>query len=503
MNRRDFLYRSAVLGAVGLLPFPITHTFARPTYKIKLPIPPILYADEKGNVELSILQGETHWDDTRKATTFGINGTILGPTIRVRTNDNVRITVKNQLKEVTTLHWHGLLVPGSKDGGPQQMIQSGESWQTEFRISQPAATCWYHPHTHQRTGYQVAMGIGGFLLIDDEVSITLPLPKEYGVDDIPLVIQDKRLGSDGEIDYKLDAVSASVGWFGNTMLTNGVISPEIVLPKGWVRFRLLNGCNARILVLATSDKRPMHVVASDGGFLSEPVTLDTITLLMGERFEVLVDTRDGKPFDILSLPTNQIGMSLPPFDKPISVLSCRPLLDENDAKLPETLSLLDEVEVPKNIKQRNISLTMDHQLHMYGMAEFSRRYGSGGMMNMMGNQSPNQEQLLTSNSINGRAFMLGEPEFDVKRGHYEIWSISGMMTHPFHVHGTQFRILSENGREPAPHRRGWKDIVLVNSGESKILVKFDHISHQSHAYMAHCHLLEHEDTGMMLSFTVS
>lgn len=97
------------------------------------------------------------------------------------------------------------------------------------------------------------------------------------------------------------------------------------------------------------------------------------------------------------------------------------------------------------------------------------------------------------------------PMFAAAKGQYERWVISGegdMMLHPFHIHGTQFRILSENGSAPAAHRAGWKDTVRVEGGISEVLVKFDHEASQEHAYMAHCHLLEHEDTGMMLGFTV-
>ena len=73
---------------------------------------------------------------------------------------------------------------------------------------------------------------------------------------------------------------------------------------------------------------------------------------------------------------------------------------------------------------------------------------------------------------------------------------------PVHIHGTQFRILNENGQPPVAHRSGWKDTVRVEGGVSKVLVKFNHCAPANFPYMAHCHILEHEDTGMMLGFTV-
>ena len=110
-----------------------------------------------------------------------------------------------------------------------------------------------------------------------------------------------------------------------------------------------------------------------------------------------------------------------------------------------------------------------------------------------------------ANKINGQAFDMNKPMFAAAKGQYERWVISGvgdMMLHPFHIHGTQFRILSENGKPPAAHRAGWKDTVKVEGNVSEVLVKFNHDAPKEHAYMAHCHLLEHEDTGMMLGFTV-
>ncbi len=164
------------------------------------------------------------------------------------------------------------------------------------------------------------MGLAGLVLIEDEESGRLLLPKQWGIDDVPVIVQDKKFTAAGEIDYQLDVMSAAVGWFGDTLLTNGALYPEHAAPRGWLRLRLLNGCNARSLNFATSDKRPLYVVASDGGLLAEPVKVDELPVLMGERFEVLVDTSDGKPFDLVTLPVSQMGMAIAPFDKPQPVL---------------------------------------------------------------------------------------------------------------------------------------------------------------------------------------
>ena len=318
-------------------------------------------------------------------------------------------------------------------------------------------------------------------------------------------------------------MSAAVGWFGDTLLTNGAIYPEHAAPKGWLRLRLLNGCNARSLNFAASDQRPLYVVASDGGLLAEPVKVSELPMLMGERFEVLVDISDGKPFDLVTLPVSQMGMAVAPFDKPHPVLRIQPLRVTASGILPDTLAAVPALPSLNGLTQRKLQLSMDPMLDMMGMQALMNKYGDQAMTGMhhgqsMGHMNMDHSKMghmnhgggkgfdfHNANRINGQAFDMHTPMFAAQKGQYERWVISGegdMMLHPFHIHGTQFRILSENGQAPAAHRTGWKDTVRVEGGISEVLVKFEHDAPQEFAYMAHCHLLEHEDTGMMLGFTV-
>ncbi|KID04171.1 multicopper oxidase [Hafnia alvei] len=540
MLRRDFIKLTAMLGASSALPLWSRAAFAAD--HPALPIPALLTPDGAGKIALNVQTGSMKWKAGMQTPTWGINGPLLGPAMRLQRGKDVAINVTNALPEATTMHWHGMEIPGTSDGGPQAVIEPGKMWTAEFKVDQPATTAWFHPHTHGLTGRQVAMGLGGLIIIDDEESTKLPLPKEWGVDDVPVILQDKRLDTKGHIDYQLDIMTAAVGWFGDMMLTNGAIYPQHLAPRGWLRLRFLNGCNARSLNLATSDGRPLYVVGSDGGLLGEPVKLTELPILMGERFEVLVDTRDGKAFDIITLPVKQMGMTLPPFDRALPVLHIQPTLKSNEAKLPDVLVNMPAVPAVDNVKTRWLQLMMDPQLDMMGMQMMMQRYGMASMAGMdmkghgnmagmdhgqmqgqmahgqmghgkmnhggmeQGNQMAPGYDFMHGNKINGIAFDMAKPMFDVKRGTYEKWTISGegdMMLHPFHIHGTQFRILSENGKPPAAHRSGWKDTVRVEGWRSEVLVKFDHEAPKERAYMAHCHLLEHEDTGMMMSFTVS
>ncbi|MEI7375569.1 multicopper oxidase CueO [Dickeya chrysanthemi] len=551
MRRREFIKLATMLGAANLLPWWSRSVWAdeRPI----LPVPPLLSPDAGGNLALKLQTGTMRWLAGLETATWGVNGGFLGPALRLEQGQAVTLNVTNALPETTTLHWHGLEIPGNADGGPQAEITPGSTWSAAFRVEQPAATAWFHPHTHGVTGRQVAMGLGGLILIQDVASRALPLPSQWGVDDIPLILQDKRLDAKGQIDYQLDVMSAAVGWFGDLMLTNGARYPQHHAPRGWLRLRVLNGCNARSLTLAAGDGRPLYVIASEGGLLAEPVQVSALTVLMGERFEVLVDARDGKTFDMVTLPVTQMGMSLPPFDQPLPVLRIQPTLQPGAGQLPETLASLPALPSTSGLKTRQLQLTMDPQLDMLGMQALMQRYGMQAMagMNMAehgsmsgmsmpsgsgqngmnhgnmnhGNMnhgdmnhsamnhgamnSPTGQaalDIMSANRINGAAFQMGQPMFEVKRGELEVWSISGqgdMMLHPFHIHGTRFRILSENGKPPAAHRQGWKDIVHVEGARSEVLVQFNHPAPKERAFMAHCHLLEHEDTGMMMSFTVS
>ncbi|MGL5811812.1 MAG: multicopper oxidase CueO [Aeromonas sp.] len=539
MNRRDFLIRSALLGLAGTLPLSYAR-FLSAAEAPSLPIPPLLAPDAQGNIALTAKSGLTAWRG-KEAVTWGYNGALLGPTLKLRTDQAVQLHTLNQLPETTTVHLHGLEIPGDADGGPQAMIGPGETLTSRFTVTQPAATCWYHPHAHGKTGRQVAMGLAGLILIDDEESARWPLPARWGINDLPVVIQDKRLDDKGQIDYRLDEMSAAVGWFGDLPLVNGALAPQHVAPRGWVRLRVLNGCNARSLRLALGGNQPFYVIASDGGFLPEPVRLTELEVLMGERFEVMVELKD-KAVELLALPVSQMGMALPPFDQPLPLLTLLPSTQSITASLPDSLRAIPPLP-PKgdNWTRRHFQLSMDPALDRIGMQRLMETYGQKAMgsmsmeMHAAGGEDPHAmhkmagmksmkgmdhgamgmadaersglgDALLSANRINGQAFEMGVPAFAATRGQPELWTLSGkgdMMLHPFHIHGARFRILKENGRAPLLHRSGWKDMVRVEGDESEVLIQFDHPAPKERAYMAHCHLLEHEDTGMMLSFTVS
>ena len=220
MQRRDFLKYSAALSVASALPLWSRAAFA--AEHPVLPIPNLLTPDARNQVKLVVQAGKTTFGP-HNATTWGYNGNLLGPAIQLRKGKALTVNIHNTLNEETTVHWHGLEVPGEVDGGPHGIIKPGGQRTVTFTPEQRAATCWFHPHQHGKTGHQVAMGLAGLVLIEDDESRLLRLPKQWGIDDVPVIVQDKKFTADGQIDYQLDVMSAAVGWFGDTLLTNGAI----------------------------------------------------------------------------------------------------------------------------------------------------------------------------------------------------------------------------------------------------------------------------------------
>lgn len=168
-------------------------------FNVALPIPPLLEgsmlkAGEK-SLKLDVGESEMTFFPGYTTPTLGYNGPYLGPTIKVRNGENFDITVNNNLRQRTSVHWHGLHVPAEWDGGPRQEIRPGGTWNPRFTINQPAATLWYHPHAMGLTGEHAYMGLAGLFVIEDEVSDNLLIPDTYGVDDFPIVLQDRRFST--------------------------------------------------------------------------------------------------------------------------------------------------------------------------------------------------------------------------------------------------------------------------------------------------------------------
>lgn len=395
--------------------------------------------------------------------TWGFNGDYLGPTLRAARGERVRVNVRNDLSEPTTVHWHGMHLPAEADGGPHQMVEPGSTWSPTWEIDQPAASLWYHPHPHGRTEEHVNRGLAGMFLIDDpDTEAAERLPHEYGVDDVPLVVQDKRFDGDGSIQD---------GGTGRDLLVNGTYGPYLGVRTERVRLRLLNASTARVFAFGFSDGRDFQLIGSDGGLLPSPVAMDRIRLSPGERAEVVVGMRPGETVTLRSFPP----------DLGTSAISSwfNGGRDEFDVL---QLRSEDRLEPSARVPAR---LAPAPDLDLTGATTRSFR--------------------LQGRNINGESMDMARIDEVVELGSTEVWEVSNTdgEYHNFHVHDVQFQVLSIGGGDPPPELSGWKDTVyLPPEGTARLALRFTDYADPDTPYMYHCHLLAHEDNGMMGQFVV-
>ncbi|MFT5195583.1 MAG: blue copper oxidase, partial [Candidatus Promineifilaceae bacterium] len=227
----------------------------------------------------------------------------LGPTIRLKKGQKVRIHLQNQLPFPTIAHWHGQHLPEEMDGHPLYSIESGETYVYEFEVNNRAGTYWYHPHPHGHTGAQVYFGLAGLFIIEDEEEQAYDLPR--GEFDVPVVIQDRTFKDDGELQYIDNGHQVMAGFWANSLMINGRRDFLQKVSTQPYRIRLLNGSNARIYKLAWDDDTPVTVIGTDGGLLGAPVTREYVMLAPAERLELWVDFAgldNGSKKSILALP---------------------------------------------------------------------------------------------------------------------------------------------------------------------------------------------------------
>ena len=484
LTRRQFAICSAGVVSGGLvwgrLAQSASDHFDRP-----LPIPRLIDAAKLGNaVNLRAALGRHAFVEGKPTKSYGYSAPVLGPVIRLRRGDEVQMTVENALDVDTTVHWHGLLVPGDVDGGPHQVIKAGGTWSPKLKIDQPASTAWFHPHLHHDTGRQVYMGLAGLIIVEDGSDASLGLPRTYGLDDLPIILQDRSFECDGSLLYDLDALTVQYGLRGYRIVANGVLSPVAKVPSGLVRLRILNAANAQNFELRFSDQREFRVIASDGGFLETPVAVRHLRISPAERFEILVDFANRKSVMLETGPDTAMGIfgavSQDDTSEFVPIVRFEPTATQAPVRqLPSRLVTPAVADQLKAVRRRQFKLAIG--LCASGPA-------AGEMSTMSG-------------TINGKPHDLARIDVETQLGTTEIWEINAIgAAHSFHVHGAAFRILLLADAPPPAHLAGWKDVVLVED-TADLLVAFNRPATRDHPFMYHCHILEHEDAGMMGQYT--
>jgi blue copper oxidase len=361
-------------------------------------------------------------------------------------------------------------LPAAADGGPHQPIRPGATWSPSWEIDQPAATLWYHPHPHGRTEDHVYRGLAGLLLLEDPQANSLTLPKRYGTDDIPLILQDKRFDADGQLDFGEHPLS-QIGRLGDQLLVNGTHDPHLTITSQRVRLRLLNASTARVYNIGFTDDRAFDLIATDGGLLERPHRTTRVQLSPSERVEIVAEFRPGERVVLRSFPPD---LGLDAFQGRFAGAD-----DSFDLLQIRAATLTPSPPVPARLARHE-------QLHQAD-ATRTRRF-----------------DLNDDDAINGQPMDMGRIDQTVTLDTTEVWEVrnrSGNL-HTFHVHGVQFKVVEQAGAPP-PTLAGWKDSVFIPpASTTRLLVRFTGYADPALPYMFHCHLLQHEDDGMMGQFVV-
>jgi bilirubin oxidase len=485
-NRRRFLLGTAAVGfsaaGLGLYSSVIRGPNIKEAPKSKLAIPLLMDTKQNSKLEIKIQDGLHQFFPNIGSKTKGFNSNYLGPTLRMYKGETTEVTFVNELDDPTTIHGHGLHVDGRWDGGPQSVIKPKHQITNQYAIVQQASTNWYHPHLMGKTAEQVHSGLAGIIIIEDENSLALDLPKSYGIDDIPLIVQDRTFVKGVMSPYEVSAEQVMDGLKEETVVVNGTVAPFHNVPAGWVRLRLLNASNARYHRFKLNNGDSFFKIATEGGFLETPVKMNSLVMGPGERNEILVD--------MAAVKINTLLVEFAEGEDNVFTMLFKSSQIALELRATSTLDAHREVpSILNKIKYHNVSEVEVTREFVLQMGEG----GHGGQMTAASSMMTINNQSMNMNVINhsGRTEQL------------ELWRIRGQdMRHPFHMHGTSFLILSQNGSAPKPEDKGWKDTVDIDEGVTEVLLKFKVTASEQYPFMYHCHILEHEDAGMMGQFSV-
>ncbi len=460
-----------------------------------LVIPPII----TGTVfNLEIQNGVSQFYNGINTPTYGINGPLLAPTLIVNKGDKITLNVTNNLKGTgnsTTIHWHGLHVPANDDGGPHQVIEQGQTWSPKFQILNNAGTFWYHPHGHNKTDLHVSKGLAGMIIVKDSIEAKLNMPRTYGIDDFPIIVQTKSFDILNQIAISTELDTA--------VFVNGTVHTYLNAPAQIIRFRLLNGSSMRSYNFGFTNNQSYKLIATDAGLIDSAISLTRLRLSPGERAEILLDLQgmNGKTISLKSFSsefTNNIygatkvqgmmGGTIPDYNlnhlngADFEILKIN---IGNATTNPKPVTDLP-LNLTKNIIWNNPKITRKINFQVEKMMDAA-------------------SQVIGPFNINGESFDMDKINIVSELNSTEVWRITNNtgIAHPFHIHNMHFYILNVNGGTVPNYERGKKDVVLVMPMQYvEFITKFEDFSNDSIPYMYHCHLLHHEDDGMMGSFIV-
>lgn len=454
-----------------------------------------------------------------------IGDSYLGPVIKVKKEQKVRIRFKNNLPEESIVHWHGMHVPEPYDGHPKDVISNGETYIYEYEIMNRAGTYWFHPHPHGRTGPQVYNGLAGMLIVTDEEEENLNLPK--GEFDLPVIIQDRSFDENNQLVYlNRGRMDRMMGFLGDRILINGKTGQELSLKAGCVyRLRLLNGSNSRFYKLAWDEGSPLVVIGKDGSLLDKPKTMPYVMLGVAERVDLWIDLKDkpvGTEIVMKSMPFSAGMMNMGMMGSMSSSLTLGseyPIFTikadgqgENNFALPDQLAAFNKLDPTKAINRDN---PRSFRFSMQRM-EWTINGRTWETTEVTDEETVKLNTTEIWELINSSGGMMGGEDGKGMMGDRGMMKDGGMMNnmmqmpHPIHVHQVQFNILERdisemdddvwNSVKDGLINDGWQDTALLMPGmKIKIIMRFEDFKG---LFLYHCHNLEHEDMGMMRNYKI-
>jgi len=454
------------------------------------------FADPAVMPNLSATPGVVEVNLEAKAATVNINGTNAtlqtyngyypAPTIKVKKGDLLKVHFLNSLpasgtnsmgmpRNETNLHTHGFHVsPMGNSDNVMQFSQGGQGFDYEYDLSlQPGASLnWYHPHRHGNAAEQVWAGQAGAIEVADENTALA------GFETHIMVLKDITL-SGGAPAAHSDSDFMN-GKEGDTMMVNGKVNPVLAMRPGQVqRWKIVNASNARFYKLSLASHN-LQVIGVDGGLLDKPYPQSTVLLSPGERVDVLVKASTTKAYYKLKALAYNRGAGASASQE-ITLLTANVTGTALSQTVPASINpAAARIATPPGAVARSITLSMGMMGGMMGG-------GMGMGMATINGISYSETSAFTLNSA---------------LNSYEVWTIynQSMMDHPWHQHVNHAQVLSISGGDSAyktllTTTPAWKDTVIVPAmGSIKLLVP---VKDYAGATMFHCHILEHEDMGMM------
>lgn len=389
------------------------------------------------------------------------------PIFRVKQGDQLQIQIKNHLAESTSIHWHGLRVPNRMDGVPlvtQPLIDSGASFMYEF-VANDVGTFWFHPH--ENSSEQLGRGLYAVLIVEEKT------PPAYDQDWV-IALKDYRLEGKGRLEGGFGNLHDAThgGRYGNFVTINNVPNPQYTVALGdRVRMRLINVSNARPYKLDFTNWNAT-VIAHDGGYVEQPYSVQTLTIVPGERFELDLRFDDTTKHPLpLTMKTNRSQYEIAQ-------------ITYSDQKHKPSQISLPAPSLP-NWKHLN-NATPHHTITLGGinvMGGSTRQAGSPPLWTINGGAYPNTHQPLQ--------FTQGQlVKIRINN--------ESLQPHPMHLHGDFFQVLSVDGQ--APKTKSWKDTLNI---PGKSFAEIAMIPTNPGAWAFHCHVLEHAEIGMMTTISVN